>query len=213
MGPFIQKLRLSVIADWQKILTHPFLVELVRGVLPRTKFDYYLSQDDHYLQDLLSTLGILVAKSCGETKRFAVRLLYETLHGEITMHEVIAKEGKTKTFPRGEAASAYGDFLLRTAYEGDALDILVAICPCFWSYLEIGEQLFPQIETNIPSVYRFWVESYVSDGYRRITSELLTRVEEELSGVSERKHVNLVGLFQRATWFEYRFWEESYAFH
>jgi len=96
---FALECREIVASDWEKILTHPFLVELAHGVLPREKFDYYLSQDDYYLQDLLSVLGILVAKSRGGVKNFAIHLLHDTLQGEVAMHEAIAREGGTKSFP------------------------------------------------------------------------------------------------------------------
>ncbi|MGQ9472842.1 MAG: thiaminase II, partial [Candidatus Caldatribacteriaceae bacterium] len=39
----------SVAREWQEILSHPFLVELSKGILPREKFDYYLAQDYIYL--------------------------------------------------------------------------------------------------------------------------------------------------------------------
>ncbi|MCX7667407.1 MAG: TenA family protein [Atribacterota bacterium] len=209
---FIEECKQAVVLDWQKIVNHPFLVELTCGILPREKFAYYLSQDDYYLQDLLSTLGILVAKAHGVTKNFAIRLLYETLHGEVAMHEIVEKEEGTNSFPKGETATIYGDSLLRTAYEGDVLDILVVLCPCFLSYQEIGERFFPQAGKSISSAYRFWLESYASDAYRRITDELLTHVEQEVKSISEGKQKRLLGLFQRATRLEYRFWEESYKF-
>lgn len=209
---FIEECKQVALQDWQKILNHPFLMELARGVLPREKFEYYLSQDDYYLQDLLSTLGILVAKAQGKVKGFAIHLLYETLQGEVAMHEAITREKGIGFFSKGEVATIYGDFLLRTAYEGDVLDILVVLCPCFLSYKEIGEQLFPQAGKEIPSAYRFWLESYAGEAYQRITDELLTHVEEEAKDIPERKCKELTGLFRRATWLEYRFWEEGYAF-
>lgn len=209
---FFEKCKQAVLQDWQKILNHPFLMELARGVLPREKFEYYLSQDDYYLQDLLSTLGILVAKAQRRVKDFAIHLLYETLQGEVAMHEAIKREKGMEFFSKGETATIYGDFLLRTAYEGDVLDILVVLCPCFLSYKEIGEQLFPQAGKDILSAYRFWLESYAGEAYQRITDELLTRVEEEAKDIPERKCEELTSLFRRATWLEYRFWEESYAF-
>ncbi|MGC8777589.1 MAG: TenA family protein [Candidatus Caldatribacteriaceae bacterium] len=207
---FVRECKENVAGDWQKILTHPFLIELSRGVLPRGRFDYYLSQDDYYLEDLLSTLGILVAKSSGAVKDFAIRLLYETLQGEVAMHETIAREGGKRFFPKGEVASVYGDFLLRTAYQGDSLDILVVLCPCFLSYKEIGEQFFPQVARDIPSVYLFWLGSYASESYGKITDELLVHLEEKARGISEARRKRCFALFQRATWLEYRFWQESY---
>ena len=209
---FTLECRESVASDWGKILTHPFLVELAHGVLPRKKFDYYLSQDGWYLQDLLSTLGILVARSGGEVKNFAIRLLNDTLQGEVAMHQAIAQEGQIQSFPKGEVASVYGDFLLRTAYEGDTLDILIAVCPCFWSYREIGERFFPQVGSIVPSVYLFWLGSYASESYGKLVDELLIRIEQEASAIREEKRKRCFALFERATRLEYRFWQESYEF-
>lgn len=209
---FVETCKKRVAQKWQKILSHPFLVELSEGTLPRGKFDYYLSQDDFYLQDLLSTLGILVAKSGGELKRFAISLLWETLQGEVAMHEVIAKDQGTKYFPKGEVAATYGDFLLRTSYEGDALDILVSLSPCFLSYEEIAEELVSKIAPGVPPAYRLWIESYASEEYIKLTDTLLAHVERESQGISRAKKERGIRLFGRATELEYQFWQESYKF-
>ncbi|MGQ9474329.1 MAG: TenA family protein, partial [Candidatus Caldatribacteriaceae bacterium] len=169
-----------------------------------------LAQDDFYLQDLLSTLGILVAKSEKELKRFAIWLLQETLQGEIAMHESIAKDQGGRSFPKGEIATIYGDFLLRTAYEGDVLNILVSVSPCFLSYKEIAEKLVSKIVPAIPPTYRLWIESYVSEGYRKLTDTLLAHLEREAQGISGVKREHCISLFKRATELEYQFWQESY---
>lgn len=210
---FFQELFERVQDRWQKILEHPFLEELAHGTLPREKFFYYLSQDDHYLEDMLSTVGILVSKaSTKELRRFAVRLLHETVGGEVAMHEALEKEEGFVSYPPGEVTLRYGDFLLRSASTYGPLEILASLAPCFVSYRDIGLHYIGRVRETTPLLYRFFLESYAGKAYRDLVAGFLFFLEQEaLQAKSREKEVACV-LFARATQYEWLFWEESYRF-
>ncbi len=209
---FLEECSRGVSVLWESIVSHPFLRELAKGVLPGQKFSYYLAQDDYYLEDLLSTLGLLVAKADEKPlKVFAARLLSETIAGEVAMHETIEKEGYAHPFSKGEIARQYGDFLLRTAYEEDALGILVAISPCFFTYRDIGVRWIREVNERTPQVYRLWLEVYAGEAYRDLVDTLRGWVCRKASLVSPSRKEKLFGTFRWATILEYRFWQESYT--
>jgi thiaminase/transcriptional activator TenA len=210
---FFEELRKSVERKWQEVLEHPFLVELARGTLPREKFFYYLSQDDHYLEDMLATLGILVAKaSTRDLRRFAVRLLHETVQGEIALHELLEKEEGFIPFPPGDVTLQYGDFLLRTALTAGPFEVLVALAPCFVSYRDIGLRYVGKLCDCTPLIYRAFVESYAGEAYGSLVEDFLAFLEEEAPRASSWQKEEAFAVFSRATHYEWLFWEKSYRF-
>lgn len=200
-------------AKWQEILNHPFLRELAQGTLPREKFFYYLSQDDAYLEDMLATVGVLVAKTPEQDlRRFAVRLLHETVQGEIAMHEMLEKEEGFTVHPPSPVALGYGDFLLRTAWTYGPFEILVSLAPCFASYRDIGLLYMREIGESTPPLYRAFFATYAGEAYGRLVEGFLVFLEREAEKASPSEKERAYALFARATEYEWLFWEESYRF-
>lgn len=210
---FFAKLRGKVQDRWEEILDHPFVRELAFGVLPREKFFFYLSQDDHYLEDLLSAVGVLLAKAKGKAlRRFAVRLLHETVQGEVAMHEVLEREEGFSPASPSAVTLEYGDFLVRTAYTFSPFEILVALAPCFASYRDIGLRYHKELAEGVPPLYRAFFASYASREYGGLVEGLLSFLEEEARSATPLQRDLAHVLFERAVMYEWRFWEESYRF-
>lgn len=210
---FFRELFAGVQRKWQEILTHPFLLELAEGVLPREKFFYYLSQDDHYLEDLLAAVGSLVAKAQEkDLRRFAIRLLHETVQGEIAMHEMLEREEGFTVYPPSSVTLGYGDFLVRIAQTHEPFAILVSLAPCFVSYRDIGLEYMRKLTERTPALYRAFFATYAGEAYGKLVEEFLGFLEREAlrASPSQREKAHL--LFARATEYEWLFWEESYRF-
>ena len=45
------ELKAGVGTVWEQVLTHPFILELGEGTLPRVTFDIYFDQDRLFLKD------------------------------------------------------------------------------------------------------------------------------------------------------------------
>lgn len=212
-GGFFAELRRRVDARWQEILGHPFLEELSSGTLPRRKFFYYLSQDDYYLEDMLAAVGVLVAQAkTKDLRRFAVRLLHETVQGEMAMHEALEKAGDYTPCPPSSVTLEYGDFLVRTAFLGSPLEILASLAPCFVSYREIGCRYVQKLSQNTPELYREFFATYAGEAYGKLVEEFLSFLEREALQASLPERERAYTLFARATEYEWHFWEESYRF-
>lgn len=210
---FFQELLTGVRTKWQEILEHPFLLELAEGTLPRVKFFYYLSQDDHYLEDMLAALGTLVTWAYEkDLRRFAIRLLHETVQGEIAMHEMLEKEEGFTVYPPSPVTLGYGDFLVRTALTHGPFEILVSLAPCFVSYRDIGLEYMRKLTGSTPALYRAFFATYAGEAYGKLVEEFLAFLEGEAQKASPFQRERAHTLFARATEYEWLFWEESYRF-
>src|SRR5947199_8625029 len=52
-----ERLRLSALPLWQRQLSHPFVVALGNGSLPRANFEFYIRQDALFLDVLTKTFA------------------------------------------------------------------------------------------------------------------------------------------------------------
>ncbi|HSV31522.1 MAG TPA: hypothetical protein VLH40_05800 [Atribacteraceae bacterium] len=197
---------------WDSLIHHPFPRDLAAGILPLETFRYYLAQDNHYLEDFLRTVGLLVAKAAtSELRRFAVTLLQDTLTGELAMHEAIERDFPfSGDCPINNVTYAYGDFLLRQAYQGSDCEILTALAPCVVSYRLIARRLSIDPVKDLPAAYQLWLDSYRGEAYGALVERFLTLLDERLSGQVREQRERARLIFRKACDFEFLFWEESY---
>ncbi|MEN3202876.1 MAG: hypothetical protein ABDK87_04015 [Atribacterota bacterium] len=210
---FFRELYERVQDRWERILKHSFLQELASSTLSQEKFFFYLNQDDYYLEDLLAAVGVLVAKAREKAlRRFAIRLLSETVQGEVAMHEALEKEKGFSTYPPGKVALEYGDFLLRTAYTFSPFEILVSLAPCFVSYRDIGLYYKDKLTEKTLPLYRAFFETYAGEAYGKLVADFLFFLEEMARLATPWQKELAHSIFERAVMYEWHFWEESYRF-
>ena len=72
-----ERLRQSVLALWQRQLSHPFVVALGNGSLPRANFEFYIRQDALFLDVLTKTFAYAVTKTTNhdEMEQFGTYVL------------------------------------------------------------------------------------------------------------------------------------------
>jgi len=196
---------------WEKIFVHPFVRELYSGTLPLEKFKYYVIQDYNYLVVMMKCLALAASKADFELGRLALELAYEDATIEMRNYEELIKEiglsmDEVIRAEPSPTAYAYSNFLLTTCSLGTPLDCLVAILPCFWSYLEIGRRNEHLLRSNSNPLYRRWCSAYVSKEYEELVNELIRAVDLQdftnLRGLEE--------LFITGSRYEYMFWDAAY---
>jgi thiaminase/transcriptional activator TenA len=113
-----------------------------------------------------------------------------------------------------KAASAtrnYIFFLRRVSSSGSLVEMVSAMSPCPWSYLEIAEKLCERksrIKTE--EVYRRWIDFYASKESRRQVGELKTILGTRYLKANRKARRLMKINFGSACRYEYRFWEMSY---
>jgi len=215
-GGFSDKLRKEATPLWEKILAHPFLVEMEAAKLPLDKFRFYVKQDYPFLMEFARCLGIAAAKvEDRETMRIFASLLKASLTIEVEMLESLGEKlgislDQLRSSESAPTNVAYTRHLLYVAYSGTVGEIIAAMLPCMWSYQEIGERLDKSSALKGHTVYSEWCATYRSKEYIDLVNlyrELLDRFASESGSAVKEKMRNHFMLSSR---YEYLFWDMAY---
>jgi thiaminase/transcriptional activator TenA len=159
------------------------------------------------------------AKSRGENElEFFTRQLDGIIRLEIPsnrrlLEQVVALGAEDRGGSRAIAPAnlAYTSFLLATAAAGGPLEIIAAILPCSWSYVEIARGLEDEL-TEHP-VYSDWVGFYLED----TEAELVLDMRETFDNLTreaapnEPRRQQLTEIFMMSSRLEGMFWEMAYT--
>lgn len=193
---------------WDRILDHPFVVELYSGVLPVEKFRYYLLQDYFYLVNFARALSLAAAKAPDVVyMKTALSLAYGTVTGEMANYERLLREvglsvEQAAVAKPNRVNRAYMSFLLSTCALEDFYSCIAAVAPCFLTYLDIAERHKEALKRNKVDIYVAWASTYLTDEYRALVEE----VKKMLKGAEER----ISPYFETATEYELQFWDAAY---
>jgi thiaminase (transcriptional activator TenA) len=211
---------------WAGLHAHPFPAELARGVLPLEKFRFFIEQDILYLPDFARCVALGAAKSATEAElSFFARQLEGIINLELpNQRRVLAQVRRLGAADRGgslgkaPANVAYTSFLLSVAAQGGPLEIMAAILPCAWSYVEIAAGLAGQLaeagQLADHRVYADWVGFYLGAdvialaGEMRDTFDAMAR--RAAPGPEARRR--LQEIFLTSSRLERAFWDMAYTF-
>lgn len=202
-------------AKWERMHTHPFVMEIGRGSLAKDKYQFYLEQDYLYLIDFCRLLAMLTAKAPDlETMGRFKDLLKVTLEFEMALHvRTCAAFGVSREqLERIEPApfcKAYTSYLLSVAAMGDFGDGVVALLPCAWGYYEVGRRL---ARAGLPAepIYREWIETYSSVEMKELVDYLRGLSDKLATVAADEKKRNWKRSFEHSVDFEIMFWEMGY---
>jgi thiaminase (transcriptional activator TenA) len=211
---FSAELREAASPVWEAQLAHPFVRGIGDGTLPEERFRFYVRQDYLFLIDYgrLLALGAARAPRLEWMRRFAA-LAESVLETEMDLHRqfaarwgITAEQLETET--TAPATDAYCDFLLRTASLGDFAELVAALLPCMWSYVEIGRALAASPPDH--EGYREWIAAYASEDYAQLAAwcrELTDAAAADVAGPGRRR---MHAAFRASSEHELAFWEQSF---
>lgn len=204
---------------WAGLHAHPFLGELARGVLPLEKFRFFIEQDILYLPDFARCIAMGAAKSATEAElRFFAEQLDGTVNLELpNQRHVLDRVCQMGAADRGGAISkapanvAYTSFMLSVAAQGGPLEIMAAMLPCAWSYVEIAARLAGEIVDH--PVYRDWVGFYLKDEVLALVAQMRESFDEMAAQASPgpESRRRLAGIFTTSSRLEGAFWDMAYT--
>jgi thiaminase len=148
-GSLCDEMRARSADIWQSLHAHPFLREIADGTLPLDKFRFFLEQDDFYLIDYARCLAMGAAKSADESElRYFTVDLNQVLDLELPSNRaLIARVTQMGAADHGGALGmapanvAYTSYMQSLALRGGTMEIMAALLPCAWSYVEIAQTL------------------------------------------------------------------------
>ncbi len=213
---FSQELRDAAKPIWDKIFSHPFLVEMSEGRLPIRKFQFFLQQDYAYLGDFCRFLGMAVSKSeTLEEIRWFTNVLRVELTEEMGMERKLASmtglpEKELVSAEPTPTTRAYTSYLLKVGAIGTLGEIMTVMSPCPLTYIEIGGRMMPSKSLDKQPVYRTWCSFYGSKEARAFAEELDGLLDQYGSRASEGERERMVAHYLTASKYEYMFWDMAY---
>lgn len=205
-------------ALWNAATGHEFINELGDGSLPSDKFRRYFLQDYVFVNDLVKMAGIAVSKA---PDLALARPIEEFLHAILDAEDALFIDAfKTLGIPGAEYRSveplpttaAFGNFLVRLAYEGSFREICCAMYATEGVYLDWGERLRKAGADPVASgselgtFYRGWIDLHTEE----VLGDIVRFLGGVVDGASESESSRLNTVFERALRYEIAFWEMSY---
>ncbi|MGD2121176.1 MAG: thiaminase II [Gemmatimonadota bacterium] len=201
---------------WEEQLEHPFVKGLGDGTLEEERFKRWVLQDYRYLKEFARVFAWAAAKAERlESMAWFASVLELTLNTEMELHRIYAARfgltaGELETEPMWPTTRAYTDFLIRTAADGDMLDLLAALLPCAWGYVYLARRLS---EDPLPPDQRYaeWITQYASDEFADALDWLRKELDSLAESASEEKKERLREIFLVSIRYEWMFWEMCWA--
>ncbi len=201
---------------WRRSFAHPFVRGIAEGTLDRARFQFYLAQDDHFLVDYARVLALAVVKAPDrETMGRFSRMVDTIINTEMALHRQFSarygvSEAQLEATPIATTTRAYTDHLLRVAWGGTIGELVAAILPCHYGYLELARSLLEEPGARAGAAYAEWIAAYASDAYAEGAEWVLglgNRLAAE-AGPQERQRMALA--YTTSLRYELAFWEMSW---
>ena len=204
-------------ALWSAAVDHAFITELGEGMLSRERFARYFVQDYIFINDLVKMAGIAVAKAPDNA---AARPIEEFLSAILGAEDAMfIKAFKTlevdETQYSGAEAllttMAFGNFLVRLAYEGTFREICTAMLVTEGVYLAWGDRLRAEgadpaaSGTELGRFYQGWIDLHTDEALGPIVGYLTAVVD----GAEPSEMPRLEMIYAQALRYEVAFWDMS----
>jgi thiaminase/transcriptional activator TenA len=213
-GASLEELWKNALPIRRAILAHPFLVGLNSGELAKESFRFYVLQDSLYLKAYARVLSLAAAKAPKEAWANTFRAhSVSALQEESALHEGLLKELGVSARILKEASmaptnKAYASYLLATAALEPFPNVLGALLPCYWVYLEVGRALRKRGSPD--PLYQRWIEAYSSGGYESVVREVIQMARETLGRVNEKEAEAFAERFMASCRYEWMFWDMAF---
>ena len=200
-------------ALWERMVYHPFVVEMGEGSLPTEKFKRYFLQDYVFVGDLVS----MTAQGISKAPDFdAASRLHSFLSGILDPENDLflrafdilgASEEEYSSASASPTTRAFGDFLVRTGLEGSFEEIITVLYVTEATYLDWGTRLISEGKKPDNPVYREWIDIHSP----LVLGSLVKWMGQYLDASDlSTQRTKIDRKFQTALRYEFLFWEAAY---
>jgi thiaminase/transcriptional activator TenA len=211
---FSTHLTQSIAPLMARIKTHPFLIGLKEGHLPRDVFGLYIEQDSFYLTHYAKALALLAARS---HKSAHIEAFLDFAKGAL----IAEKEGvhqhfhqlleRQDTGERTLACLAYTHFLRSTCALDSLEEAAAAILPCFWIYHQVGQDFARTgAHLNTQNIYAPWIRVYAGEGFEAGVIRACALVDELADQTTPAMRERMGQAFHTSSCLEWHFWDDAY---
>ena len=198
---------------WESMTHHRFVSELSDGSLDENVFKKYFLQDYVFVNDLVTLASQAITKSPNiDGASVFNNFLTGILDPENDLFlrffkELGASEKEYSSAKASPTTQAFGDFLVRTSFEGSFDDIALVLFVTEGTYLDWGTRLINERANPQNSVYREWIDLHGPE----VLGDLVIWLENYLDNDSKISRDRADYLFHTALRYEFLFWESSYS--
>ena len=191
---------------------HPFVDEMGEGVLPAVKFRQYFLQDYVFVNDLVALTAQAIAKSpnlkvASLFNDFLIGILDPENDLFLRAFDELGASEEEYTLVRATPTTrAFGDFIVRTALEGDFDDIAVLLYVTEGTYLEWGTRLLEDRANSGIPIYKEWIDLHGP----KVLGDLVQWLEDYIDNASQISEDRADYIFHMSLRYEYLFWEAAY---
>lgn len=131
-------------ALWEAMATQSFVTGMGDGTLPVAKFRDYFIEEFVFVRDLVKMVALGISKASGFDEATVLNRFLEGVldpEGDLFERAFLQMGVSEEQYTSASASSttrAFGDFLVRTGYEGDFFDIATVLFVTEGTYLDWG---------------------------------------------------------------------------
>ena len=210
MNSFTKQLWQSTRDIYKAIIAHPFNTELAQGTLAIEKFQYYVQQDELYIQAYAHALNILSVKApASAISNDLLSYANDGILVEKALHDHFFLKFKISPAPEAQPACfSYINFLLATTALQPFEIGVSALLPCFWIYREVGVHISRKASPNNP--FQPWIDTYIDDDYSRDVDRMIEITDKTAAAASGEVKLHMQRVFAESVRLEFVFWDAAY---
>ena len=215
--PLTDDLRAQYHDQWEAMVTHPFVTEMGDGSLDLARFRRYFRQDYVFCADLVKLTSLAIAKAAPDYAAGKVLngFLSNFLSAENDLflngfQELGVTAAEYRDTVANPVTQAFGDFMVRTALEGDLDDIIALFYVTEGTYLDWATRLINAgAQPNNP-VYQAWIDIHSPAVLSEVVAWFAGRLDDAGARADAGKRGRLERIFLTTLRYEYRFWAACY---
>ncbi|SDG01610.1 thiaminase /4-amino-5-aminomethyl-2-methylpyrimidine deaminase [Limimonas halophila] len=146
-----------------RLITHPFLVELAAGTLPHACFRRFLEQDLYILAEEAKVFAVTASRAPTLAEAARLAALIDQLNvDEHSRHRVLLEHvggaPDAAEFVPLPTTYAYANHLHARATDGHRVTVLAALLPCAHLYSQFGRRYVDAAPAD--PIYKTWLRAY-----------------------------------------------------
>ena len=195
---------------WNRMLEHPFLIEVRDGDLSDETFHTWLRQDYLFVEAAVPFVGQLIGRAPSAELRKALSEIPPALEQELELFEERADAlgVSIEDVDPGFTNHAYVQFLQATAYR----ESFPAAFAVYWAAEKAYHESWRVVGEGLPEdhEWRPFVDNWAGEEF----AELVTFLEGQMNRFAERSSASeferIERMFEMTTRYEIAFWEMAY---
>ncbi|WP_240424046.1 bifunctional hydroxymethylpyrimidine kinase/phosphomethylpyrimidine kinase [Microbacterium halotolerans] len=187
-----------------------FIRSLTDGTLEREAFTWYLSQDALYLKDYSRALAEAskLAPTPAE-QAFWASSAHGAIATELELHANWLSVDTMFDADPSATTTAYVDHLLAIAARGNYGELIAAVLPCFWIYVDTGARLAPYATPDNP--YATWLQTYADPSFEALNQEAILIVTTHAASADDTTRARMRAAFETSARHEKHFFAAPMA--